>query len=86
MDIPDVINGRIVQKSNVFYYHWNKPSSAVELQVTGDQPNCDGVKFHRLTDHMHDNQGQLIVNYISSAMTVKTSMLCHNFILRFSIQ
>ena len=66
MVIPDVINGRIVQKPNVFYYHWHKPSLAVELQVTGDQPNCDGIKFHWLTD-----QRQLIVNYISSAKMVE---------------
>lgn len=70
MDIPDVMNGRIAQKSNVFYYQWNKPSSAVELQGTGDQPNCDGVKFHWLTNH--DSQGQLIVKYTSPAMTVHT--------------
>ena len=70
MDIPDVINERIAQKSNVFYYQWNKPSSAVELQVADDQPNCDGVKFHWLTNH--DNQEQLFVKYTSSAMTVHT--------------
>lgn len=66
MIIPDVINERIAQRPNVFYHYWQKPSTAVELRVTGNQLNCDNITFHWLTDH--DNQGQLIVHYIPSAM------------------
>lgn len=66
MIIPDVINGRIAQRPNVFYYHWYKPSSAVKLQITGDQLNCDNTQFYWLTDH--DNLGQLIVSYVPSVM------------------
>lgn len=64
MIIPDVLNGRIAQRPNVFYYHWHNQSSAVELQVAEDQLNCSSIKFY------HDNQEQLIVNYISSLMMV----------------
>ena len=64
MIILDVINERIAQRPNVFYYHWHKSSSAVKLQVTNDQLNCDNIQFYWLTDH--DNLGQLIVSYIPS--------------------
>jgi len=64
--IPDVINGRIIQRPNVFYHHWEKPSSSVQLQVVGDQLNCDGARFHWLMD-----QAQLIVNYIPSTIMVR---------------
>jgi len=66
MIIPDVISRRITQRPNVFYYHWYKPSSAVKLQVTGNQLNCDNIQFYWQTDH--DNLGQLIVTYIPSVM------------------
>ena len=72
MIIPDVTNRRIVQRPNVFYHQWHKLSSTVELQVTDDQLDCDGVKFHWLLEH--DNQGQLIVYYIPSVTMV------HNYI------
>lgn len=68
MIIPDVINGMIEQRPNVFYYQWYENSSAVELQVTGDQMNCNSIKFYWLIEH--GNQGQLIVSYIPSVTMV----------------
>lgn len=50
----------------MFYYHWQKPSSVVELQ-TSDQLNCDSIKLYWLTDY--DSQGRMIVSYLPS-MTV----------------
>lgn len=66
--IPDVTNGRITQRPDVFYYQWYNQNSTAQLQVVDDQLKCDGVQFYWLTEHA--NQGQLIVSYIPSVMMV----------------
>lgn len=61
--IPDirVSKQRIIKRPNVLYQYWQKSSSAVELQVRGDQMNCDNIKFYWM---MHSNiRGKLIVQY-----------------------
>ena len=62
--IPEVNNQNILQRPNVLYRYWQKPSSAVELQPRGNQRNCDNIKFYWI---MHNNdQGQLIIQYSST--------------------
>ena len=73
--IPDVTNGRIIQRPDVFYYQWYNQNSAAQLQVADNQLKCDGVQFHLLMEHV--NQGQLIVSYIPS-ITMVHNLLLHD--------
>lgn len=67
----DVINKKIAARPNVLYYYWQKPNSAVELKASGDQMNCDNIKFYWMMDN--NIQGQLIIQYnITSTMVYTT--------------
>ena len=75
--IPDVINGTITQRADVFYYQWHNQDSAARLQVAGDQLNCDHVQFYWLVEHL--NQGQLAVSYAPATMMVHNLLLHNHF-------
>lgn len=62
--IPDIdaANGSILQRSNLFYYRWKKPASAVELETISP---CYNVKLYAVMKTA--TQGELILDFISSA-------------------
>lgn len=61
----DVINGRILQRSNLFYYQWKRPNSTIELQTTG---SCDNLKLY--VTMKNATRGELILSFTPSLMVV----------------
>lgn len=64
IDIPDmdIVHQKVASRSYVLYYHWQKPNSAVKLQPTGDQSNCDNIEFYWLMNK-NKAQGQFVIRY-----------------------
>lgn len=61
--IPDIdaTNGRILQRPNLFYYHWQKPSSAVEFNTT-----CADLEVYTVMKSA--TQADLILSFTPSVM------------------
>lgn len=71
----DVVSKRITSRPNLLYYYWQKPSSAIEL-TSGNQMNCDNIKFYWIMDNYI--RGKLILTYKTSSTMVATSI---NFVI-----
>ena len=70
----DITNRRILQKSNLFYYQWQKPNHTIELQASG--PCDDDMKLYVMLKSA--TQGEVILSFSPSTMVVIEIMSCYN--------